>query len=91
MVSGGKVERMLGVLKDEYDVVFIDPPYEMDPWDGILGRFGEGKLLNEYARVVAEHYYKRDLPERSGRLVRSTVRRYGDTSISIYTLGEQDA
>ena len=90
-VHGGKVEKMLGLLTYGYDIVFIDPPYDMDPWDGILGRFGEGKLLNENARIVAEHYYKRDLPERTGRLVRSTVRRYGDTSISIYTLGEQRA
>jgi hypothetical protein len=63
----------------------------MDPWDGVLVRLGEGKLLNENAVVIAEHYFERDLPERSGRLVRSTLRRYGGTSISIYSLGEKIA
>jgi len=90
-VHRARVENMLRELQDGYDLVFIDPPYAMDPWDGIFEGLGEGKALNENARVVAEHYFKRDLPERSGRLVRATVRRYGDSSISIYDLGEQDA
>jgi len=90
-VHRARVEKMLGGLEDGYDLVFIDPPYDMDPWDGIFEGLGEGKALNENARVVAEHYFKRDLPERSGGLVRTMVRRYGDTSISIYNLGEQDA
>ena len=69
----------------EYDLVFIDPPYGDDPWDGLLGDLAGGPLLSGDATVVAEYRSGRVLADRYGRLQRVSTRRYGDSSISLFT------
>ena len=86
-VFRARVERALDRVAEEYDLVLIDPPYDLDPWESLMGRLCEGRLLKEGAIVVAEHGRRRELAEVYGRLVRSKSRRYGDTSISIYRAG----
>ena len=90
-VYKARVETALDLVEGKYSVVFIDPPYDADPWDGLMGRLESGGLLDRGAIVFAEHYFKRVLPERYGGLVRSSSRRHGDTSISVYLLGESVA
>ena len=86
-VLRARVESALDRLEDGYGLVFIDPPYDLDPWDGLMKRLESGGLLRERAVVVAEHYFKRELPDSSGRLVRTALRRHGDTVISIFVMG----
>ena len=74
-----------------FSLVFIAPPYRIDPWDGLLGRMGTGNSLADGAVVVAEHYYKRKLAPEYGGLIRTTERRYGDTTISIFDFGGASA
>ena len=74
-----------------FSLVFIDPPYRIDPWDGLLGRMGTCNSLADGAVVVAEHYYKRKLAPEYGGLIRTTERRYGDTTISIFDFGGASA
>jgi 16S rRNA (guanine(966)-N(2))-methyltransferase RsmD len=87
-VRRGRVPKVLDDLGDGYDLVFIDPPYDLDPWEGLMGQLAIGGLLNRDATVVAEHRFDRELPDRYGRLVRTKLRRHGDTGISIYVMGE---
>ena len=66
----------------QFDIVFLDPPYDTDEASVSLGLceavVGAGGI------VVAEHFFKNLLPERSGllRLIRDY--RYGDTVLSMY-------
>lgn len=69
-----------------YDLVFIDPPYDDDPWDELLGGLSDGLLLNTDATVIAEYGSARTLAVSYGRLVLDRTRRYGDSSISFFTL-----
>ncbi|MBM3932754.1 MAG: 16S rRNA (guanine(966)-N(2))-methyltransferase RsmD [SAR202 cluster bacterium] len=85
-VHKAKAERAVESLEGKYGLVFADPPYELDPWEAVLGSLGSGRLLDDDAIVVAEHRHNRELAERYGRLTRTTSRRYGDTSVSIYRL-----
>jgi 16S rRNA (guanine966-N2)-methyltransferase len=86
-VVKASAENALGHDEENFSLVFIDPPYRIDPWDSILGRMGSGDLLADNAVVIAEHYYKRELASAYGGLVKTTHRRYGDTSISIFDFG----
>ena len=71
-----------------FDVVFLDPPYESELYEPLLEQAGEG-LLADGGVVVAEHFHKRVLPERIGRLLRTRSVRIGDHRLSFYRR-EQD-
>ena len=83
-VHRARVDKALDSLEGGYGLVFIDPPYDSDPWEALLGRLGEGDLLEEDAVVVAEHRAKTELVDRYGPLVRARLRRHGDTGISVF-------
>jgi 16S rRNA (guanine966-N2)-methyltransferase len=71
---------------ERFDVVFLDPPYESDLYEPLLE--AAGALLADGGVVVAEHFHKRALPERIGRLVRTRSVRIGDHRLSFYRRGE---
>ena len=89
-VYKGKVERSFDRLQGGYDVVFADPPYDQDPWDEFLGRFGYADLLKSGARVVAEHRNKTELRDSYGRLKVESRRTYGDTAVTFFRMGKND-
>jgi 16S rRNA (guanine966-N2)-methyltransferase len=86
-VVKANAESALGDEEKNFSLVFIDPPYRIDPWDSILGRMGSGNLLADNAVVITEHYYRRELASAYGGLVKTTHHRYGDTAISIFDFG----
>lgn len=89
-VYRARVERALSSLPGRYGLVFIDPPYDLDPWDSLMESLDAGDLLQAGATVIAEHFHKLDMAPRYGGLIRQTARRYGDTTISIYKTAEAD-
>jgi 16S rRNA (guanine966-N2)-methyltransferase len=72
-------------LSGPYDLVFADPPYAFTEYEALLA--GLLPLLTPEAEVVVEHSSRTDLPIEAGRLVRTDVRRYGESSLSFYRLG----
>ena len=90
-VHRARVERALETLPKGYDLVFADPPYEMNTWDSLMGRLGDGGLVQEDGEVVVEHRHGTTLAEQYGSLVQRLSRRYGDTVISIYGAGAMNA
>jgi 16S rRNA (guanine(966)-N(2))-methyltransferase RsmD len=73
-----------------FEVVFLDPPYELaEEYSATLGLLG-GEclgLLAEGALVVAEHRRKAVLEERYGGLLRVRVKEQGDAGLSFYAVG----
>ena len=70
----------------QFDVVFLDPPYESDLYEPFIELSGE-RLLAAGGVVVAEHFHKRSLPERIGALIRTRQKRVGDHCLSFYSRG----
>lgn len=73
--------------KSQFDVVFIDPPYDSsDEYEATLGLLGgtAAGLLSDGAVVIAEHRRKEQLKERYGALVRQRVLEQGDAGLSFY-------
>ena len=90
-VYRARVEKGWRTLDGGYDLVLIDPPYDLDPWELVMERLSDGQMLNPGALVVAEHRYKNSLAGGYGALVRTRQRRHGDSSISIYAAGVANA
>jgi 16S rRNA (guanine(966)-N(2))-methyltransferase RsmD len=72
----------LSRLTGHFDLVFADPPYAFKEYDALLA--GLLPLLAPDAEVVVEHSSRSDLPIEAGRLVRTDVRRYGESALSFY-------
>ena len=68
----------------QFDVVYLDPPYDSDLYEPLLAVLGDGPLLAEGGVVVAEHFHKRVLPETIGALTRTREKRVGDHVLSFY-------
>jgi 16S rRNA (guanine966-N2)-methyltransferase len=73
----------LAATGEQFDVVFLDPPYQSELYEPLLEDSGE-RLLADGGVIVAEHFHKRVLPERIGRLVRARSVRIGDHRLSFY-------
>jgi 16S rRNA (guanine966-N2)-methyltransferase len=87
------VLNVLATLKVQgqtFDVIFLDPPYRVSLVEDTLQQLGDGRLLSEDGQVIAEHFFKRVLPERYGRLRRVRVARFGDVALSFYRVEDQE-
>ena len=83
-VRRGRVERILRGLDGVYDIVFIDPPYAMDPFQDVLDALGGRSLLSSEATVFAEHGKRTGLDGQYAGLVKSDSRLYGDTAVTTF-------
>jgi 16S rRNA (guanine966-N2)-methyltransferase len=87
------VLTILPTLKKQgqtFDVIFLDPPYRAALVDEALQQLGDGRLVSASGRVIAEHFFKRELQERYGRLHRVRLARFGDVALSFYRLEDQE-
>ena len=89
-VRRGAAPGVLDGLEGGYDLIFLDPPYDLEDWRGLMERIGDRKLMSEDGLVAAEHSSRRPLEDAYGRLARTTHRTYGDAALSIFGTGGQD-
>ena len=72
--------RDLGRLRDRFDIVFLDPPYDEPSLQGALRL--AARLLERGGLLILEHRSASAVPPVSG-LSPSRTYRYGDTSLSV--------
>jgi 16S rRNA (guanine966-N2)-methyltransferase len=65
-----------------FDLVFADPPYRFDAFEPLL--LALPPLLAVDAEIAVEHSARRELPLTAGRLVRTGLRRYGESALAFY-------
>lgn len=72
---------------DPSDLVFFDPPYA-DDYLAILETFGAhgSSLLSGDGLLIVEHYYKNQLVDSAGSIIRNRILRQGDSALSFYQL-----
>lgn len=63
--------------------VFLDPPYAAEVVTDSLASLPRARLTDD-AVVVVEHAHRAPSPDRAGFLLRTDLRRYGDTELSLY-------
>ena len=71
--------------KENWDIVFFDPPYAAD-YLNVLGLFAAetGRLLGETGLLVVEHHHKKSLPDDMGNIRRQRILKQGDSALSFY-------
>lgn len=85
------LRRLAGQTR-QFDLVFLDPPYQLAEAGDMLAALRDSGLLADGARVAYEH--ATDLPPEAPGWVTLDTRRYGETSITFLALpmeGEGDA
>jgi len=65
-----------------FDLVFADPPYRFDAFAPLL--LALPALLAAGGEIAVEHAARRDLPDAAGPLVRTDLRRYGESALAFY-------
>lgn len=87
-VHHGPVERVLPGLAKKglvFDLIFLDPPYGRGLVARTLETLCRLGLLARECRVIAEHETRFKPPREIDTLFRIDRRKYGDTTISIYS------
>ena len=83
-VHQGESFRFVEQSKGGYDVIFLDPPFELDDWDRVMCEVGKSGFVNNGGKVVAEHRSNLDLDCFYGNMNRINNKTYGDSKITIY-------
>jgi 16S rRNA (guanine966-N2)-methyltransferase len=65
-----------------FDLVFADPPYVFDAFEPLL--LALPPLLARHAEIAIEHSARQQLPLTAGPLVRTDLRRYGESALAFY-------
>ena len=79
----------LQVLQEKgvrFDIVYVDPPFADDLYEGCLEALARSDLLTEFSLVVAEHHHKNALREKYDKLTCQSERKLGDSCLSYYQL-----
>ena len=82
-----RAETFLRKTSEQFDIVFLDPPYSLQ-LEIPLVLVSEAEILNPDAIVVGEHFKKQASPKQAGRLVLYRETHYGDTVLAFYKLDE---
>lgn len=80
-----KAESFLKKTSEQFDIIFMDPPYtlELQP---LLDLVAESGALKADSIVIAEHFKKQLSPQRAGRLELYREAQYGDTVLAFYKI-----
>ncbi len=79
-----KASLFLSKTEDQFDIIFVDPPYASDEIDTVLPMIDRLPVLRHEGIVIAEHSSKRTLPEMSGDLMLVKRYKYGDTALTLF-------
>jgi 16S rRNA (guanine(966)-N(2))-methyltransferase RsmD len=68
----------------QFDIIFVDPPYQSDEIDRVLPYIEEYNMLKENGCLLVEHSSKIALPEHIQKIKLTKNYKYGDTMITLY-------
>lgn len=74
---------------NNFQLIFLDPPYGRDLLEKALDRLGNSSLLGKESVVVAESSSRESTGASHGRLILLDKRVYGDTALAFYINSEK--
>jgi 16S rRNA (guanine966-N2)-methyltransferase len=80
--------RFSGADHGPFDLIFLDPPYASGVGQAVLEQIRQKQLLKKGAFVFLECRKREDLPEEFGPLKQIRDKRYGQTKVLVYRMGE---
>jgi 16S rRNA (guanine966-N2)-methyltransferase len=76
--------KALAARDEEFDIVFVDPPYDAHLYKPILRLLGMSDLVAPEGVVIVERRSRHDLPPEAGALRHYRDVRYGDSTLAFY-------
>ncbi len=83
-VQRGNALQAVGRLRGEFDLIFADPPYDLNEFEELFSRIDDAGLLAPDAIAFLEHSKTTQLPDTLPGLSLSRHRKYGDSAVSVY-------
>jgi 16S rRNA (guanine(966)-N(2))-methyltransferase RsmD len=68
----------------DFDIIFLDPPYEAGDLENLLQTLGCCDSMKPQSVVIFEHFHKKILPDVAGDFSVLKRYRYGGTTLSLY-------
>ena len=90
-VQRGGALQAVGRLGGKFDLIFADPPYDLNEFEELFSRVNGAGLLAPDAIAFLEHSKTTELPDTLPGLRLSAHRKYGDTALSVYRARNLDA
>ena len=84
IIKGRSCDFIARYAGERVDICFVDPPYKSDEIDRVLPLIGEKDFLRHHGVVIVEHFHKKSLPEKVGKVIMKRSYRYGDTMLTVY-------
>ena len=84
VIHRGSALNLVGKLKGQYDLFFVDPPYDLDEFEPLFFKVDQTQLIATGAIAFIEHSKRTVLPDRLPGFALSTHRVYGDSAVSVY-------
>ena len=81
------VERFIIGIKSKYSLITMDPPYADNCWGKIMPMVASGDFIDEHSIVITEHGRKNQPESKYEGLTRISAKKYGDSYVSIYSMG----
>ncbi len=72
--------------KEEFDIIFIDPPYSIGLAQNALKEIDKYPILAQSGLIIVEHDSKDDMPSIQGKLYMYRSKQYGNTTLSFYAI-----
>ena len=77
--------------KPVFDIVIIDPPYEMtDYYDSAMMKLQDEGLIDEGSVIVCEHLYDNKLSDAYGKLVKYKEKKYGTIGVDLFSVDNSE-
>jgi 16S rRNA (guanine966-N2)-methyltransferase len=80
-----KALEYLQKRKEQFDIIFLDPPYLKGFEVQTLSKIGECRLLAPQGIIIVECSKKDNIPEEINNFLCLRVENYGDTKLMFYT------
>lgn len=77
--------RFLATTREQFDIIFLDPPYAEKFLENALRKISEIDILTEGGIIVCERSKEKQLPAVVGDLICSKDYYYGKTAVNLYT------
>lgn len=78
----------LGVKRDKFDIIFMDPPYLKNLIVPVLKEIIKRELLEEDGIIIIEHDTKDIIPDNVDNLNKYREKKYGNTTLSFFAWEE---
>lgn len=81
--------KALEILKEEnyqFNIIFLDPPYEFKKFEELIARIVDNELLVEQGIVIVETNKNTNLPTSFKELLKVRENVYGDTKITYFQI-----